>query len=784
MKEISKAEQMFSNVENEMGRQNISARNDFADTRRMLQGIQELHEKVARIKSCLKQKIEVDSRVTVELRTLQNELDRVQNSIDSVDDTETNARLYEVEQKLNVATQEKARVTNEQDEKRHSMECIRNELRAVNNKIEQLKNVLVKKLALLESYDKDACRVRQFIEQNRDAFSGQIYGPLFVELNVGRNYAKYVEGSISWNDRFAFICEEASDMTKLVQLCRVERNLSFNALKAPPNRGPAREVYKKPFSMSELRSMGLTAYLIDLVEGPEAILRYLCQHCAFHRIPIGTQAVLEERNAQRIADLKINAYYSDKHKILSISSSYSRTTRQKAMLVKEASLFIHDGKADPKLEETAVKLMQNLNKEQSVLLEISTRRKETEERVNELFNERNALRKLKDNAKIMLTKQEKIRREIVSLENSRIDRKSEEQRAYQEIKTVFLKCTGKFEALVDNVNKGQEKMIRNTLLGKKSERLQDDIAAKKEAAKEASQELNTLKTEVADYNQKCVVLKKDADTARKEALAITDNLSPDHAEFGRRFAQAFAKLPDTADDIQQAIINFQAHADCLGVNEQAIVEYEKLKTNILRLKDELQEKTDEFNALKARTGQIKQKWLDELSQLVVTINKSFSAVFRRMGCEGEVSLTNNGNEEDILKFGLTIRVKFREEDELQELDIFRQSGGERAVTIAVFMLSLQELTHVPFRCLDEINQGMDEQNERRVFKTLVETVKRNTSSQYFLLTPKLLNGLKYADEVHSHVIMNGKGAVPDREWSVVSERMARLGIKRRHSDSD
>ena len=38
---------------------------------------------------------------------------------------------------------------------------------------------------------------------------------------------------------------------------------------------------------------------------------------------------------------------------------------------------------------------------------------------------------------------------------------------------------------------------------------------------------------------------------------------------------------------------------------------------------------------------------------------------------------------------------------------------------ALYMLALQELTTVPFRCVDEISQGMDATNERRVFQLLV-----------------------------------------------------------------
>jgi len=43
--------------------------------------------------------------------------------------------------------------------------------------------------------------------------------------------------------------------------------------------------------------------------------------------------------------------------------------------------------------------------------------------------------------------------------------------------------------------------------------------------------------------------------------------------------------------------------------------------------------------------------------------------------------------------------------ELQDLSKGTQSGGEKSVTTAVYMMALQELTQVPFRCVDEINQG-------------------------------------------------------------------------------
>ena len=65
---------------------------------------------------------------------------------------------------------------------------------------------------------------------------------------------------------------------------------------------------------------------------------------------------------------------------------------------------------------------------------------------------------------------------------------------------------------------------------------------------------------------------------------------------------------------------------------------------------------------------------------------------------------------------------------LKELDPHRQSGGERSVATAIYMLALQTLTTVPFRCVDEINQ---------VFIFINEMAKRFI--RFIKITPTLLS---------------------------------------------
>lgn len=78
----------------------------------------------------------------------------------------------------------------------------------------------------------------------------------------------------------------------------------------------------------------------------------------------------------------------------------------------------------------------------------------------------------------------------------------------------------------------------------------------------------------------------------------------------------------------------------------------------------------------------------------------------------------------------------------------------------MYLMALQEMISSPFRIVDEINQGMDERNERLVCDRIVQNCCGPlTSSQYFLITPKLLEALRAMDNdsVTVLIIFNGPG---------------------------
>ncbi|KAE9421351.1 hypothetical protein Angca_007263, partial [Angiostrongylus cantonensis] len=173
------------------------------------------------------------------------------------------------------------------------------------------------------------------------------------------------------------------------------------------------------------------------------------------------------------------------------------------------------------------------------------------------------------------------------------------------------------------------------------------------------------------------------------------------------------------------------------------------------------------------------EWREPIEELIQNINVNYSKFFAQIGCAGEVYLDRPDDPLNIAEYGIMIMVSFRSGERLKRLNhqvrtlnsscflvvlkktIFHakvQSGGERSVSTMLYLLALQELCPVPFRCVDEINQGMDPVNERKVFDIIVDTLSGEgnlAKTQYFLLTPKLLHGLKFNRKVTVQIVHNG-----------------------------
>nr|CAD7575921.1 unnamed protein product [Timema californicum] len=239
------------------------------------------------------------------------------------------------------------------------------------------------------------------------------------------------------------------------------------------------------------------------------------------------------------------------------------------------------------------------------------------------------------------------------------------------------------------------------------------------------------------------------------AKTSTDGFTPANPEF-ERYSALFETLPNDVVDLKSAIRETRAKLSCLGdVNPHLIQEYEQRNQQIADLNGALEGRANKNGTLMEKMQEIKGRWLPPLRELVERINSKFGECFNALKSAGEVVLDYGQDENDFEHYGLRIRVKFRSEDQLQNLNRRLQSGGERSVSTAIFMISLQGLSRVPFCCVDEINQGMDKENERLIINLLSATTNQANSAQYFLITPKILPKLEYSRNTRVLCVNNG-----------------------------
>lgn len=203
--------------------------------------------------------------------------------------------------------------------------------------------------------------------------------------------------------------------------------------------------------------------------------------------------------------------------------------------------------------------------------------------------------------------------------------------------------------------------------------------------------------------------------------------------------------------------------------------YEKRVEDIKTLEARIEGRQTEIDTVGTQIDTYRKIWEIPLERMVKSVSAAFSDAFTSIGCAGEVLLSkkvgdkeNTPDTDDFEKWSIEIKVKFRQTEELQLLTGQRQSGGERSVSTIFYLMALQDMAKAPFRVVDEINQGMDPRNERLVHSRMVDAACLEgrsqyispplgiTNGRYFLITPKLLPGLKYHPNMKVLTINNGK----------------------------
>ncbi|KAM8803761.1 structural maintenance of chromosomes protein 5 isoform 2-T2 [Rhynchonycteris naso] len=717
---------------------------------------------------------EIQQALTVKQNEEHDRQRRISNTRKMIDDLQNELRTTEncvnLQPQIDAITNDLRRVQDEKGlceseivDKHKERETLEKEKKGVNDQIVQFDNLLNQKEFKLRQRYRDTYDAVLWLRSNKDKFKQGVYEPIMLTINMKDNKnAKYIENHIPSNDLRAFVFESQEDMEVFLKEVRDNKKLRVNAVIAPRNsyaeRAPSRP-------LSELKQYGFFSYLRELFDAPAPVMSYLCSQYHIHEVPVGTERT-RERIERVIQETRLKQMYTAEEKYVVKTSFYSNKVISSNTSLKVAQFLTVTVDLEQRrhLEEHLKEINRKLQAVDSGLIALRETNKQLDHKDNELRQKKKELLERKAKKRQL---EQKISSKLGSLklmEQDACNLEEEERKASTRIKEINVQKAKLVTELTNLIKictslhiQKVDLILQNTTVISEKNKLESDYMAASSQLRLKEQQFIELDESRQRLLQKCKELMR---RARQVCNLGAEQTVP------REYQTAFQDLPNTLDEIDALLAEERSRASCFtGLNPTVVEEYTKREEEIEQLTEELKIKKVELDKYRESISQVKERWLNPLKELVEKINEKFSNFFSSMQCAGEVDL-HTENEEDYDKYGIRIRVKFRSSTQLHELTPNHQSGGERSVSTMLYLMALQELNRCPFRVVDEINQGMDPTNERRVFEMVVNTACKENTSQYFFITPKLLQSLPYSEKMTVLVVYNGPHMLEPKRWNL------------------
>ncbi|XP_065060120.1 structural maintenance of chromosomes protein 5-like [Rhopilema esculentum] len=721
-------------------------------------------EKVLEVSSEIKSLKEQEKQRELRVKDLQRSIDALKRDFDEAPDpTLLQPRNNEIVNGMREANKAISLNSQEATGLKEEADSVKANIAALNHKIREIDDIGNRRLQKLNQIDKNAYNAVQWLNNNRNKFKGRVFEPIMLQINLKNpSDAKYLESTIAHRDLIAFVCEYAEDQQVFLHEVRDKQNIPVNVVNPPPNQSLSDYKPNKP--IEEIRRFGFTKFVSDLFDAPEPVMRYLFDSYHLYNIPIA-EAASSDQVTQAIDQSGFGLFFTRTHRYKISQSMYgSRNKSTMTSGIKQGQLLsiAVDIEKKKELEKERGTLQEKYNEisaQHSQCVENDNRMKK---KLEALKAEKKELQREMNRRKTLQTQIESKKKTLESVLKDAPNIEEEEKKAKSKISKINQKRVQLAREYKADVESCLELYKEKTMVALKEGQIATDRSYVDNQIKESTKNTQGYEEEFRQLQERCTVLKNSSRKLLAEARKKTDT----EKELSDEYKELFATLPNTVEEIDDLIHEEKAKADCnYETNPKVLDEYKKNTQEINKLRREIEKEMEDQTSISDKINKIKERWLKPLEALVARINEQYGEFFKRMGCAGQVAL-HRDPDENYSRYGIEIQVKYRSSEKLKVLTAHHQSGGERSVATMLYLISLQELTKCPFRVVDEINQGMDPSNERRVFDLVVETVCRPGTSQYFLITPKLLPDLKYTERMTILPILNGHWLPPHSQFKL------------------
>ena len=632
-----------------------------------------------------------------------------------------------------------------------------NKLKDIQKKINQYNNEKARLLEGIERYRPDVMQLYKHIHSKGSSFVGNIYGPICAEMKFNRpDGPNIIQMLVENYYLYSFLVEDENDRNAIDQYLKNNNLSTITILRSSPlmSQSQKHSQYSQP--PPNLSHEGFNLYASDLFSAPAPVKEMLIKVAQLDRVPIG-QGHMARNSVEKLSEevfprFNITRYITDDIVYYVRRSRYSASQSILSLKIRPSNIWreISRGTDDVKdLKEKKERTEQKIKALQDEEKAIRDEAKSNERKLSEISQEIihiteqiKAIESLKTRIQQMKMKRDQLVRE-------RADLPKKIEQIQNKISDLQNK-RGDIEKHAFNLLKQYAKEIVPSY---DSSRLQmESLQAQLEDAKS---QLKYERSKHSELEQNLRDLKDKMDRQKQ----LRDKLKREADEKCPRTPENIAMLAELDSDVD--VLNDQLQRYKTRLNQLAIIDptiqqrYSDAEKKANDTKKELDQLTEEYETTSNVLSQRFTEWKQNMAKEVEKMNKAFKTLMETCNYRGEVHLAYE-EETKLETYKLNLMVAFNRTSPLSILSSTRQSGGEKSVTTLMFLLALQDCTQFPFRVVDEINQGMDEVNDRNSFvQVMGYAMRKNQTSQYFLVTPKLLPNLEQMDGVTVMVVMNG-----------------------------
>jgi chromosome segregation ATPase len=650
----------------------------------------------------------------------------------------------------------------------------------------------------------DAVRLREWLdaEGNRGKFRGGIYGPVALELEIIMpQYLDLLEKQIPFKVLTGFVVENNDDY-RLLKGIMAQKNMDMNTYDIGGGLKPLTPSHSAG-ELNALVKIGFQGFLEEAVQCGDVVKQVLRDHANLHRCLIGDMRMMNAFNenkssvqnllmggqrkgfvgfmqnpdnswsslrgaasAYQNGEVNISVNFVGKRRLLEEGEDPRERQGREATLDK-MNAVMNDCKAR---HETAKKKTDELKaKKEKHLVQYEQRRKDLtigKRLLSDINSHQAKLSAAQEEAAgLDVNKERKVLTKKVAMA---VNKRLEGMEAAQTTMASMLDV----EARLGLARLSLE-MAKDVHAAKKRE-----LEREKQAMEETTHEVNRLKAQFKIDKDNLRKVRQEADEG---APIFEVNSSGEKVDTPLR--ALLDAMPIDRPTVTANRETAQEAADAIHDNPAVIIQFNQRKQEIAKLQKEVAAMQGSGGGARAEFDALRDKWVTTIRRYTEKLNVLFSSYMKQLQYEGSCEVNEAGTAFD--KWGLNLRVAYRKGQtpvllkktvqsvglmlvQLEQgitkwrclsscnfflsytqltitciLSIFLSlcQGGERSVATIMFLMALQDMVKSPFRVVDEINQGMDERNERLVFRRIVENSVGSSRPQYFLITPKLLQGL-------------------------------------------